>query len=1548
MTRLEVPGGIDRSPTRVHPHPIRVGALLAVSFLVIPWLATAALATDITINTDPPGRRFYIDGASYTSPQTVSRPPTSQLQISVDELQVAGDTRYKFESWSDGSTDAWHQVIVPPVATTYTATFTTQYHLDPEAVPSVGGTITASPPSSDGFYDSGQSVTLTAVGASNYAFHDWGGDVAAGSPNPVSLSMIAPRTATATFYPNTVITTDPVGLKVMVTVTANGTTTTTTASSPYVVSEAPETSVGVTALTPQFVGQAKYEFLSWSDGKPASHNVTTSQTPSTITARFQTKYKLTTGVTPPSAGSISRDPASSDCQNGGCYYLAGTTVALTATPAADYQFDNWAGDLSGTSNPNAVTISSGIQVMARFSRIKYVVTTNPPSREIRVDGKVYQAPHTFFWTPGSEHTLEVDSPQASNGTRYEFMAWSDGEDRSHTVIAPSISTTYTATFQTRYLLTTSVDPTGTGTVAANPPSADGFYDAGEAVALTATPAYGFEFTRWSGDVAGSTNPEQVVLSSPKAVSATFSPVSFVVATEPPGLEILVDDVSYTAPQTFLWTPDTSHRIAVTSPQSGTGTQYIFTGWSDGNDQSHDLIAPAVSTSYLATFRQRFALTISVDPPGSGTVDVAPASQDGFYDQGSVVELTPAAGYGYEFAGWSGDVEGASGHAQVTMGGQRSVVARFEPVKVVVTTIPAGLGIRVDGASYVAPQTFTWTPDTPHSIAVDSPQGDANTQYVFTGWSDGGDPTHDTMAPGVATTYTATFRSRYRATVAVNPAGSGSVNTTPPSPDGFYDAGTTVHIAAVAGPGYEFASWSGGLGGSVNPQTLVLSAPVLATANFSRPFTIASVPSGRFVTVDGATIPAPAQVNWIPGSTHLIGAPSPQPFAFGSRYSFANWSDGRSAFHTVVAPPTPTIYTATFQVQYQLLASVTPDGAGTITFSPPSPDGYFDSGTNVSLSAVAGSGNEFSGWGGDLTGTVNPTSLLMFGPHSVSATFSTVTVVVTTDPAGQGIVVDGQSFTAPRSFTWEPGSEHMVSVDSPIGGGPSRLVFSNWSDHGAQAHQVTAPEVSTTLTAKYRQQYLLTTFTNTPGQGTIDLSPPSQDGYYDAGETVTLTASPGPGNPFVAWSGDLTGSDNPGYVTMDGPKTVTAIFTQEQVVTTDPVGMEIVVDGGAPVPSPHTYSWAPGTQHTLDVLSPHSDAPGSRYLFASWSDQGTQAHGVTAPAVSTTYTATFKHQYELTITVDPASKGFAVPTSGTFFDEDVLILLNATGAGGYVFFSWEGNVPTTYTNPANILMNGPQSVIVHFRPGYVVGTSPVGLTFDAAGDTYSTTKTFLWSQGWQALLNVDSPQFGAPGTQYVFQSWSDGGGQSHWITIPPDPATYIASFSTLYALTTSVNPPGTGEVVPQTGSFYSAGSVASLAAEPYPGYQFVNWSGDVTGTSTLTTVTMDAPRAAVANFARTGTTGAGESDGPVQFSIGSALPNPGSGVRDLTYSMPTAGRVTLRVFDVAGRELATLVDGELPSGWHHTRFSTEGWSSGIYYIRLEMAGRRRTGRMVVMK
>jgi len=76
------------------------------------------------------------------------------------------------------------------------------------------------------------------------------------------------------------------------------------------------------------------------------------------------------------------------------------------------------------------------------------------------------------------------------------------------------------------------------------------------------------------------------------------------------------------------------------------------------------------------------------------------------------------------------------------------------------------------------------------------------------------------------------------------------------------------------------------------------------------------------------------------------------------------------------------------------------------------------------------------------------------------------------------------------------------------------------------------------------------------------------------------------------------------------------------IATDPAGLTIRVDG-TDYSAPHTFSWTPGTSHSIAVTSPQTGAGGRYYAFTSWSDGGALAHSITVPAGAATYTAAFQ-------------------------------------------------------------------------------------------------------------------------------------------------------------------------------------------------------------------------------------------------------------------------------------------------------------------------------------
>ena len=88
--------------------------------------------------------------------------------------------------------------------------------------------------------------------------------------------------------------------------------------------------------------------------------------------------------------------------------------------------------------------------------------------------------------------------------------------------------------------------------------------------------------------------------------------------------------------------------------------------------------------------------------------------------------------------------------------------------------------------------------------------------------------------------------------------------------------------------------------------------------------------------------------------------------------------------------------------------------------------------------------------------------------------------------------------------------------------------------------------------------------------------------------------------------------------------------------------------------------------------------------------------------------------------------------------------------------------------------------------------------------------------------------------------------------------------------------------------------------------------------------------------------------PHQFTLEQNFPNPFNPTTDLRFSIADLRFVTLKVFDVLGQEVATLVNGQLPAGSYDVKFDARSLSSGVYFYRLSAGGMVQTKKMILKK
>jgi len=604
-----------------------------------------------------------------------------------------------------------------------------------------------------------------------------------------------------------------------------------------------------------------------------------------------TQYTLATSVI--GAGSVS--PA-----NG--IFNDGALVTLTATPAAGYQFDGWSGDLTGATNPATLTLDANKNVTATFTQIpitQYTLTVNTVG-----SGNVTLNPAGGIYDSGTMVTLTA-TPDAG----YQFTGWSgdlSGTTNPATITmnANKIVTATFALLPPQYTLT--ANPVGFGSVTLSP--AGGVYNSGTVVTLIATPNAGYQFSGWSGDLSGTTNPATITMDANKNVTATFTIIDLsgqvahqqTVTGSSSSLTTVTTSASLTAMsgQLYLAAISMDAKVAVSSV-SGLGLNWTLVKTQcSGKNKTGVEVWMAQGT-----------------PSGSGTVTATFVSKpsNAVMAVSRYANVDAVAPIGNMVSGNTGGVNGACA------GGVDSKTYSFN----LSTTLN---GTMVYGAAALR--------DRSHTPGVDyTERADLKKSKAAVAVED------KAMATAGATTLTGTFSgtvdwavigleirpqtsSGTQYTLTTNVVGSGSVVPA----GGSYSEGANINLTATPASGYQFAGWSGDLSGAVNPAALTMNANKNVTATFTQ-------------------IPI---------------------------------------------------------TQYTLTVNTT--GSGNVALNPSG--GVYNSGTVVTLTATPDAGYQFTGWSGDLTGATNPATITMSANKNVTANFSVI--------GGSGQVVHEETVTGGSS------------------------------------------------------------------------------------------------------------------------------------------------------------------------------------------------------------------------------------------------------------------------------------------------------------------------------------------------------------------------------------------------------------------------------------------------------------------------------------------------------------------------------------------------------
>ncbi len=936
---------------------------------------------------------------------------------------------------------------------------------------------------------------------------------------------------------------------------------------------------------------------------PPDQIVTVGLDGASVTGEYEVKHDL--DITTDGQGTVSLTPP-------GGQYVSGTKVTLEATPAEGWYFVEWSGDASGTSPTTVVTVNGDTQVTAHFAEIP----AETYSLTVDVEGQGTVDPSGGTYEEGTTETLKA-TPAAG----WRFSHWEQDAEGTHPQIQITFDSNKTvkAVFvQGDHLLTVNID--GQGSV--DPPG--GGYDTNDVVTLHATPAAGWRFVGWSGDVT----------SSQASVTLT-----------------IVQDTTVTA------------RFEALNPNT-------------------------------------YSLTVHIE--GQGTVQ--PSS--GAYAKGDVVALLAAPAEGWHFVEWSGDASGDELTTAVTINGDTTVTARFEPGAPVQYT----LTVQIEGQGSVEPSGGTYEEGEQVSLKATPAEG-----WYFAGWS--GDASGEQASTTITIVGDTTVTARFEALAAkayaltIHVEGQGTVEP----PGGVYEAGDTVSLVATPAEGWHFVEWSGGATGSQPTTTLTIQDDTIVTARFEE-----NPPGACTLTllVEGEGSVQPSGGMCQEGDVITLHAtPSPG-------WHFVEWAGGASgdqasARITMAGDTTVTArFAANGAGEHALTIHV--EGKGVVSPS----SGAYEAGKSVTLRAAAEEGWHFVGWSGDIISDQPAVVVTIDGDTTVTAEFEA-------DPPQEyslTVQVEGEGSIEISGGPYVEGAVVTLNAVPEPG-----WHFASWSGDasGSQASVSITIVKDTVVTARFEanppEEYALTV--HIQGEGSVEPA----GGKYEEGDIVQLLATPATGWRFGGWSGDVTSDEAGIAITMNGPKTVTAKFDPP---TTYALTVQVEGDG---LVEPNGGNYQAGQVVRLYAIPEE----GSR--FVGWSGAATGDQPTTEITIERNMTVTARFERDLpntyALTVQIEGQGTVEPGSGVYSEGDQ-VTLTAEPAEHWEFVGWTGDVESA--DPViHFSIHGDKAVRAVFRELFQV---VLDVEIQGQGQVTLNPPGGTYAPGTEVTLQAK------PGADKVFVAW----------------------------------------------------------------------------------------------------------------------------------------------------------------------------------------------------
>jgi uncharacterized repeat protein (TIGR02543 family) len=568
-----------------------------------------------------------------------------------------------------------------------------------------------------------------------------------------------------------------------------------------------------------------------------------------------------------------------------------------------------------------------------------------------------------------------------------------------------------------------------------------------------------------------------------------------------------------------------------------------------------------------------------------------------------------------------------------------------------------------------------------------------------------------------------------------------------------------------------------------------------------------------------------------------------------------------------------------------------------------PGGNFNVGETVTLSATPSTGYTFNGWTVNIGGvTISNNSFTMpAGNVTVTANYVIDSSGPLGDSDGDGVINQDDNF--PNDPNRASGNDkdndgiddefdtsYAVSITSSNGsvtGSGQKTVgstvtltatpdsgytFSGWTVNSGGVtisnNSFTMPAGNVTVTANYTAiDYTVTIINGSNGaNGTHSASAPGGD--FNAGETVTLSATPSTGYVFSSWIAQhppVTETSGIRFSSSLDPNATFTMLSSNVVISVNYTAIDytVTVNGSNGTQS----ASASGGDFNVGETVTLSATPNAGYTFSSWTVNNggvtISNNSFTMPAGNVTVTANYT-AIDYTVTVNGANGAQSASAPGGDFNVGETVTLSATPNAGYTFSGWTvNNGGVTISNNSFTMPAGNVTVTANYTAiDYTVTVNGTN------GEPMATVPGGNFNVGETVSIQ------GHEDSGYYFVSWTVNSGgvtladpTSNYttFTMPANNVEITASYApldygvTLYSSFTENNWTADGtQTASAPGGNFNIGETVTISATPNAGFEFSSWTVDFGGitlsstTNASTTFTMPANNVAItANYERIG-------------------------------------------------------------------------------------------------